>query len=471
MRKPRTPAQAATTPLSLMEKVGYGLGDMASNFYMGFFGLFLLYYYTDVFGISPAAAATMLLVTKVIDAVSDPLMGLIADRTHSRRGKYRPYLLWMAVPYAVCGILLFLGPELSTGGKLAYAYLTYTLVMLAYTAINVPYSALLAVISPLAEERTKATQYRFVFASLGTLCVGSLATPLVSLLGNGDQLLGFRLTMALFATLSVLIFAFTFAATRERIQPARHDSSVADDLSRLLANTSWMVLVTAGIVMIVGLMARFSSIVFYLKYYLMDDGNAALLIFDRTALFTSFGLIGQLIGALLTPMLARRFEKRDLLVAMNLLHAGLLLICHLIPPEQFVWVACVHSLGVFTFGVTITLLFSMYTDCAEYGEWRTGKGGAGLVMSASMFSLKLGTAVGGALPGFMLARFGFIANEIQTETAMHGIRLMFNVVPAAFFALGGLLMLYYRLDRQTMSKVEFELSERRRGITMAASAS
>ena len=462
MQQPAALKAPDTAPLSFTEKVGYGLGDMASNFYMGFFGLFLLYYYTDVFGISPAAAATMLLVTKVVDAISDPAMGLIADRTHSRWGKYRPYLLWVAVPYAMFGMLLFLGPELSAAGKLAYAYLTYTLVMLAYTAINVPYSALLAVISPVAEERTKATQYRFVFASLGTLCVGALATPLVSLLGNGDEVLGFRLTIALFAVMSVLIFWITFVTTRERVRPARHDSSVARDLSGLIANSSWVVLVVTGIVVIIGLIARFSSIIFYLKYYMMDDGSAVFMIFDRTALFTSFGLIGQLIGALLTPMLARRFEKRHLIVAMNLLHAGLLVLCYFIPPEQFAQVVLVHSLGVFTFGVTITLLFSMYTDCAEYGEWQSGKNSAGLVMSASMFSLKLGTAVGGALPGFMLARSGFIANEIQTETAIQGIQLMFNVIPAVFFVLGSALMLYYRLDRQIMRKVELELHERRR---------
>ena len=208
-----------TRPLSFTEKVGYGLGDMASNFYLGFFGLFLLYYYTDVFGISPAAAATMLLVTKIVDAVSDPAMGLIADRTNTRWGKYRPYLLFGAIPYALLGILLFLGPELSDLGKLIFAYVTYTMVMLAFTAVNVPYSALLAVISPVAEERTKATQFRFIFASIGTLSVGALATPLVGWLGGGDELLGFRLTILLFAVLSVLLFWITFFTTKERVQP------------------------------------------------------------------------------------------------------------------------------------------------------------------------------------------------------------------------------------------------------------
>ena len=304
---------AETKPLSVREKVGYGLGDMASNFYLGFFGLFLLYYYTDVFGISPAAAATMLLVTKIIDAVSDPAMGLIADRTHSRWGKYRPYLLFGAVPYALLGCLLFLGPDLSDFGKLIFAYVTYTMVMLAFTAVNVPYSALLAVISPVAEERTKATQYRFVFASIGTLSVGALATPLVEWLGQGDEVLGFRLTIALFAVLSVALFWVTFFTTRERVEPTIQKTSVAEDIGALLKNWSWIILVFAGIVIVVGLVARFASIVYYLKYYMVADeiieGAKVFLWMDRVAFLTSAGLIGQLIGALLTPMLTRHFEN------------------------------------------------------------------------------------------------------------------------------------------------------------------
>lgn len=451
-------------PLSFKEKLGYGLGDMASNFYMGFFGLFLLYYYTDVFGISPAAAATMLLVTKVVDAVSDPAMGLIADRTESRWGRYRPYLLWVAVPYALLGYLLFLGPDLSDTGKLVWAYVTYTLVMLAYTAINVPYSALLAVISPLAEERTKATQFRFICASLGTLAVGAFATPLVGLLGGGNEVLGFRLTIILFAVLSIAIFWITFLTTRERVRAEPHVSSVRDDFSVLLKNVSWLVLVVTGILVVVGLIARFASIVFYLKYYMQDSGSLVFLIFDRTALLTSCGLIGQLIGALLTPMLAARFEKFHLMMSMNLLHAFLLAVCYFIPPDQYATIVIVHSLGVATFGVVITLLFSMYTDCAEYGEWKTGKQTAGLTVSASMFSLKFGSAVGGALPGFILAGFGFVANEVQSDLAITGIRLMFNVLPAVFFLLAGLAVAFYKIDRATLEQVENDLSLRRADV-------
>ncbi|MFK7956409.1 MAG: MFS transporter [Lysobacterales bacterium] len=448
-------------PLSFKEKVGYGLGDMASNFYMGFFGLFLLYYYTDVFGISPSAAATMLLVTKIIDAISDPAMGLLADRTETRWGKYRPYLLWMAIPYAVLGYLLFLGPDLSDTGKLIFAYVTYTLVMLAYTAINVPYSAMLAVISPVAEERTRATQFRFIFASLGTLSVGALATPLVRWLGGTDELLGFRLTILLFAVLSVLLYWVTFATTKERIRHQANTTSIRDDLVGLLKNPSWVILVFTGIAVVVGLIARFASIVFYVKYYLQDDGAQYFLIFDRTAFLTSCGLIGQLLGALMTPGLTARFEKHHLMIGMNLVHVVLLCLCYVVPPDQFAALVVLHSLGILTFGVIITLLFSMYTDCAEYGEWRTGTHSAGLVVSASMFSLKFGAAVGGAMPGFILAWYGFVANQPQTEIAISGIRLMFSGLPAVFFLAAAILMCFYRINRETLSRMEAALAQRR----------
>lgn len=447
--------------LSVKEKIGYGLGDMASNFYMGFFGLFLLYYYTDVYGISPAAAATMLLLTKIVDAISDPAMGLIADRTNSRWGRYRPYILWCAIPYALLGYLLFSGPELSDAGKLIFAYVSYTLVMLAYTAINVPYSGLLAVISPKAEERTKATQYRFVFASIGTLVVGSIAKPLTGYLGGGDELLGYRLTIIVFAILSVIIFWFTFATTRERVRPTAHKSSVKSDISSLIKNFSWAILALAGTLIVVGLVARFASIIYYMKYYLQDDSATYFMWMDRTSFLTSCGLIGQLLGALSTPYLVSKFQKHHLMIFMNVAHAALLLACYFISPNNFELINLVHSLGIFTFGVVITLLFIMYTDCVQYGEWTTGNNTAGLTISSSMFSLKFGSALGSAIPGFILAGFGFVANEVQSESAIDGIRFMFNLLPAIFFLGAGLLMLFYRIDRKMLTQIEQELKSRR----------
>lgn len=450
-----------TAPLSFGEKVGYGLGDMASNFYMGFFGIFLLYYYTDVWGISPAAAATMFLVTKIIDAISDPAMGLLADRTESRWGKYRPYLLFVAIPYAALGYLLFLGPDLSQTGKLIFAYLSYSLIMLAYTAINVPYSALLAVISPVAKERTKATQFRFIFASLGTLTVGATTKPLVDWLGQGNELTGFRLTILLFAVLTVVLFWITFATTKERIKPEKHTSSVKEDMGVLLKNISWIVLAISGILIVIGLIARISSAAFYMKYYVPLGDSKILWWMDRTTLLITLGFVGQLFGALLTPTFLKIFDKRQLMIFMNVLNAALLVGSYFVPPENYWFLIGFYAASIFCFGVIITLLFAMYTDCAEYGEWKSGKNSAGLTVSASMFSLKTGSAFGSAIPGFILAGFGFVANETQTHEAIQGIRLMFNFVPAIFFFGAGLIMVLYKLNGSIVAEMESALIERR----------
>lgn len=454
-----------TAPLSVIEKIGYGVGDMASNFYMGFFNIFLLYYYVDVWGISPSGAATMFLSTKIIDAISDPAMGLIADRTESKWGKYRPYILWMGIPYALLGYLLFLGPDLSQTGKLIFAYVSYSLVMLAYTAINVPYSALLAVISPVSEERTKATQYRFIFASLGTLIVGASAKPLVDFFGGGDELTGFRLTIIFFAILSLLLFFFTFASTKERVRPVKHQTSVKHDLEVLRQNTSWIILAVSSILIVIGLVARISSTAFYSKYNMAFGEEKVLWWMDHTSLIITCGFVGQLLGALITPSLLTFFDKRKLMIIMNLIFAGSIFATNFVPTSEYFLTLILYTIGIFTFGVIITLLFAMYTDCAEYGEWISGHNSAGLTVSASMFSLKFGSALGSAIPGYILAWYGFVKNKSQSAETLEGIGMMWNVAPAIFFLLAAVLMIFYQLDGATMKKVEHELLERRGEIS------
>jgi len=372
-----------------------------------------------------------------------------------------PYLLWMAIPYALLGYLLFLGPDLSEVGKLIFAYVSYSLVMLAFTAINVPYSALLAVIHPKTEEREKATQYRFIFASLGTLTVGAMTKPLVEFLGQGDELTGFRLTIILFAVLSIIFFMITFATTKERVAPKREGGSISRDFGVLLSNISWIVLAISGILIVVGLIARISSAAFYMKYYVPTGEGSGLWWMDRTSLLITLGFVGQLFGAMLTPTFLKVFDKRQLMIFMAVLNASLLFGCYFVPPEWYWTITAFHTASIFTFGVMITLLFAMYTDCAEYGEWKSGVNSAGLTVSASMFSLKFGSAFGSAVPAFILAGFGFIANEIQTPEAITGIRLMFNIVPALFFGAAGLLIVFYKLNGETVKKIERELLIRR----------
>ena len=451
-----------STSLSLVEKVGYGVGDMASNFYMGVINVFLLYYYTDVWGLEPADAAFMFLITKVVDAISDPAMGLIADRTRSRWGRYRPYLLWVAIPLGLLGYVLFMGPDLSSSGKLAFAYISYTLVMLAYTAINVPYSALLAVISPSETERTKATQFRFIFASLGTLIVGATTKPLVTYLGDGDEVQGFRLAMLLFSGVSIALFWFTFATTKERIQPVKQASDVKGEIGVLLKNVSWVALAISGICVVVGLVARISSTAFYGKYYLKVGDESYLWWMDGTTLIITAGFLGQLLGALLTPTLLKFIEKKSLMIWTNFVCAASIVATYALGPDQYALTVLMHSVGIFAFGIIITLLFAMYTDCAEYGEWVSGKNSAGLTVSASMFSLKAGSAIGSAIPAALLAMYGFVKDaDAQSSEAIEGIQIMYNLLPAVFFIAAGVIMFWYKIDGALLKRIEAELSVKR----------
>jgi len=447
-------------PLKFSEKLGYGLGDSASNFFFQVFNIFLLYYYTDIFGLSPAAVGTMFIVTKIVDAASDPIMGLIADRTNSRWGKFRPYLLWGAIPYGVCGFAMFANPDFSASGKLIYAYITYTLMMLAYTAINVPYSALLGVISPSSIERTKVASYRFICAFSAAWIIGTFVTPLKNILGGGDEATGFRLTMMIFAVISVLLFWITFATTRERVTPTRTETNIKADLQALVSNGPWIALLLAAIFTLMNAAVRGGSLLYYFKYYVGDDGTQIFLIFDKTAVFMSLGLMAMIAGIALTKTLSERFEKRSLLIFLTLLNSAAMALFYVIPPEEFWLMVAVNCLASLVIGPTLALVWSMYADCADYGEWKTRRRTTALVFSTLQFAQKMGLAVGAGLAGIILSLFGFVANEVQTGTSIAGIRFMFSILPALLAAMGAVAIFFYRINSATISQVERDLAER-----------
>ncbi len=450
-----------TQALSFTEKLGYGLGDTASNFFFATFNIFLLYYYTDIFGLSAAAVGTMFLLTKILDAVSDPIMGLIADRTSSRWGKFRPYLLWAAVPYGLCGYAMFANPDLSYAGKLVYAYVTYSLMMLAYTAINVPYSALMGVISPSSIERTKVASYRFFCAFAAGWLVGTFVTPLKNILGGGNEALGFKLTMAIFAVVSVTLFWITFATTRERVTPAPTQSNLKLDLKALLGNGPWRALFAAGIFTLINIAVRNGTLLYYFKYYVGDDGSRIFLILDKTAVFLSLGLLAMMVGVALTKTLSQRFEKRHLMIVLSLLNALSMALFYFTPPDQYWLMVVINCAGMLAAGPTPALVWSMYADCADYGEWKTGRRTTALVFSTVQFSHKMGLAVGAGLAGIILSWFGFVANETQTATSLTGIRFMFSILPATFALLGIVAIYFYRIDSSTIARFEKELLARR----------
>ena len=448
-------------PLTSAEKLGYGLGDAASNFYFQVFNLFLLYYYTDVFGLHPAAVGTMFLATKVVDAVSDPAMGLIADRTNTRWGKYRPYLLMVALPYGLCGYAMFASPALSETGRLIYAYATYSLTMLAFTAINIPYSALMGVISPSSDERVKVSAWRFVCAFGAAWLIGTFVTPLKNILGGGDEAEGFRLTMLIFSAFSVSMFWITFAATKERVRPMQTQSNLRADLAALMQNLPWLALFVSGVFSLMQLAVRNGGLIYFFKYYVGDDGSRVFWIFDSTAVFLSLGTFALILGVTTTRALSQRFEKQHLMIALTVLSTVISASFFFLPPEQFWLMVALNCLGNFFAGPLAPLLFAMNADCADYGEWRSGRRTTALIYSGGGFAAKMGLAVGAGLSGYILALFGFVANQPQTETAMLGIRLMFTLFPAALSLLGAAAILFYRLDRAQVQAIESDLAQRR----------
>ena len=448
-------------PLRFREKLGYGLGDAASNFFFMTFNVFLLYYYTDVFGITAAAVGTMFLVTKIIDAVSDPIMGLIADRTNTRWGKFRPYLLFAAIPYGLCGYAMFANPDLSDTGKLVYAYVTYSLMMLAYTAINVPYSALMGVISPSSIERTKVASFRFFSAFAAGWLIGTFVTPFKNILGGGDEALGFKLTMAIFAVASIAFFWITFATTKERVVPPPSKSNIREDLKFLLQNGPWKALFWTGIFTLINIAVRQGTQVYYFKYFVGDDGTPIFLIFDKTAVFISSGLAAMMVGVAFARFLSERFEKRSLMITLSVINAAFMAAFFVLPADTYGLMVLFNMLANLVAGPTPALVWSMYADCADYGEWKTGRRTTGLVFSGIQFSHKMGLAVGAGLAGIILSWFGFVANEVQTESAMFGIRFMFAIFPAFCALLSVVAIYFYRIDNNTLQAMERDLGSNR----------
>ena len=448
--------------LRFKEKLGYGLGDTASNFFFQTFSIFLLYYYTDVFGISAAAVGTMFFVTKLWDAVNDPLMGIIADRTNTRFGKFRPYLLWMAIPYGVMGYIMFANPDLSDSGKLVYAWVTYTLMMMTYTAINVPYSALMGVMTPSSKERTILSSYRFVCAFGGGLLIAMLVRPLTQYFGAESEAQGFSTTMALFAVVSIALFWYTFATTRERVHPVEDKTvNIKSDLKMLVMNRPWNVLFFAAIFTLANVAMKGAVTVHFFKYFVGDDGTPYFLFMDRTTLFMTLGMLALILGVASTSLFTRRFEKKTLMIWLSLLNAASMLIIFLIPPDQYWTMMAVNIVGTFLVGPTPALVWAMYADVADYGEWKFKRRTTALVFSAAQFAQKFGLTIGAGLSGWLLASYGFVPNVAQTDESLMGIRIMFTIIPACFALMNVFVLMFYNLSDTQVQQIEIELEKRR----------
>ncbi|XQW86772.1 MFS transporter [Thalassotalea piscium] len=441
--------------LSLKEKLGYASGDVASNFYWRVFDVFLFIFYTDVFGLSAATVGTMMLVTRLIDAFSDPLMGALADRTQTKFGKFRPYLLWGIIPMVAAGVLTFTVPDLNDSGKIIWAYLTYIFMMLAYTFINVPYGALLGVITGNSQQRTTLTSFRFIGAFSGGSLVAYLTPELVTLLGQGNVESGWQYTMGLYGIVAACLFAITFFTTKERISPPPNQKTpIMQDLKDLTKNKPWIVLFVLALVIMMTISLRASTGTFYFKYYVVRE--------DLIGSFSMAYMLALMVGAAATPLMTKFIDKRKLLIILISIVSVLSAAFYFIPKDNIGLMFALQIAIGFALGPKSPLVFSMYADSADYSEWRTGRRATAMIFSAAAFAQKLGGAFAGALIGWLLASMGYVANQAQTSDSQQGIVLLMTVIPASFALLAIFLVKAYPLSATKLSKVQFELAQRKR---------
>ncbi len=442
------------TRLSVKEKIGYGLGDTASHFVWDMVGFWILIFYTDTFGISAAAAGTIMLIARAWDMISDPIMGIIADRTNTRWGKFRPYILWMALPYSILAVLTFTTPDFGPTGKIIYAGVTYLMLMSVFTAINLPYSSLGAVMTGDSYERAGLNSYRFVFAFVGQLIVSGTALSLAIFFGKGDNAKGYQYTLLLFSVISFILFMITFSTTRERVQPPKEQKeSLREDLRNLMKNRPWIIMFFVGIISFVMFAMQNLSVAYYFKYYIGNE--------QGVQLFNVIGTIALIVAIPLSKPLAKRFGKRNVFLTSSLL-SGLFFILLYIPNNEDVYMIYIlNILAKMAYAPAVPLLWTMLADTADYSEWKSGRRSTGLVFSAATFAQKAGWGIGGALAGWLLAIFNFTPNIEQTETAITGIKLMISVFPGILYMSCAILLFFYNIDHKTCLIMQKDLEARR----------
>lgn len=442
------------TAIRIREKVGYGFGDTACCLFWSTFSMFLLYFYSDVFGLPVAAAGTMLLVTRIWDTFFDPVIGMVADRTQTRWGKFRPYLLWGAVPFGILGVLTFTTPNFGTDGKLIYAYVTYTLMMMAYSAVNCPYSAMLGVMTIDSRERTVLASYRMVFAFVGGLIIQSLTNPLVDFFGRGDKAVGFQWTATAYAVLAIFLLVFSFLWTRERIQPISHaKSSFRSDLKDLARNRPCLILFMTSVLTGISYALRSGSIMYYFKYFVQNEKLAGT--------YMVVGSVFAMVGVMSAKWLALIGRKKAQILC-AFLSTVVMAACYWVEPGQLIPMFVLHGLLSMLQSVGIPIGWSMWADSSDYSEWKSGRRATGLVFAVALMSGKMGWAVGGAFGGWILGWYGFQANVAQTAHVLTGLRFLMSFYPAAAVLFIAFIFLAYPLDEPRVKLIQQELEQRRK---------
>jgi len=443
--------------LTIREKLGFSAGEYAGSVVWQALMYFLPIFYTDTFGLTAATVSTMFLVVRFFDAANDPVMGMIADRTQTRWGKFRPYLLWFCVPYGLGTVLMFTAPDFSATGKIFYAYATYTLMMMIYTAIMIPYNTLIGVISPDSRERTSVSSYKFVFAYAAGASLQAFVLPLVDKLGGGDKARGYTLTMAIFGALCILVFIIAFLSVKERVKPdSAQKTSLRQDLTDLSHNRPWVILAIVCVTTLVYVAIRSSVIMYYFKYFIGNERAAGP--------FMVTGTLCVILGVLPTQWLAGKMGKKHLYISSMVIVALASAGFFIAGPDDLCWAYAMQIIFSLASGPSMPLLWSMLADAADYSQWKNGRRATGLVYSAATFSQKMGFSLGGALAMLILALFGYVADTSQTPASLLGIRLSLSLIPAAIALLAATALAFYRLEDHQVAEIGRALAERKKAV-------
>jgi glycoside/pentoside/hexuronide:cation symporter, GPH family len=461
--KPTEPSDSLTeylaigreSSLTFKEKSGYALGDTAFVLFWHTWSQFLLIFYTDVFGITAMAAGAMFFVTRLVDAFADPIMGLIADQTKSRHGKFRPWLIWGVIPYMVLGVLLFTVPNLAEGGKLIYAYVTYIGVSIVYTVLNIPYSALMGVMTSHSHERTVLASYRFYGAYIAVFIVNLTLLKMVSFFGDGDDATGYQRTMMVYSLIAGVLILIVFLATKERVQPPQgQNSDLKADLAQLFKNGPLLAVILIGVLTLVWTTLRNSATLYYMKYYIGADDAA-------TSLFLTVGTISVLISVAATGLAERWLGGKKKAFVILTLATGIVTCGYFFADGQNV--ALLYAIVIISQAFTAPLMplfWSMIADTADYSEWKFGRRTTGLIFSSGTFSQKSGGAIGGALAGMYLAWIGYDPKIELTAASIDGLRAMMSYVPSAIGVVAAAAVVLYSISPSLAKQIERDLSTR-----------
>jgi len=446
-----------TQTVPWLERISYGLGDTASNLTFQMVSMYLMFFYTDVFGISAAAVATLFLVSRIWDAVNDPLMGAIVDRTDTKWGKCRPWFLWMAIPYAIIAILTFTVPDLSPSGKLIWAYVTYIGYGMVYTAINIPISAILPSLTDNIQERTDVTAVRMLLGMTGGIAVSMMTMPLVEKFGAGDPAKGFQTTMILFALTAAALFMMAFLNTRERVQSVKGAAvPIKEGIKAIKGNVPWFLTLLLNMFVWIGMTMKNSSTMYYFQYNM-----------NRPDLIPSFmptGFISMLPAIALVPFITRKIGKRGTIIAGSGVSVIGYLMMFMAGTTNITLLFAGNIIASFGAGLVAGLMFALMGDTVEFGEWKSGVRAQGLLYAGSSFGVKFGMSLGGAVAAMILSISGYVPGALQSSASLTAISINFIWGPALTALASAIMFFFYDLEGEKLNNIMADLKARRNKV-------